>query len=78
MDAQADTAITEGIRASIEGSGDALLTDLHVWQIGPGIYSVIMVIEADLGHSVEHYKRKLDAERFPHITVELVCGASSA
>lgn len=72
LDAQAEPEITQAIREKIEGGGEAVLTDLHVWHIGPGIYSVIMVIDASSPKPVEFYKQQLDAERFPHITVELV------
>ncbi|MEO0509769.1 MAG: hypothetical protein AAF065_07910 [Verrucomicrobiota bacterium] len=47
------------------------MTNLHVWQIGPGIFSVIMVIRTAEMYSVDFYKAEPDKETFSHLTLEL-------
>ena len=56
LDAQAEPEITQAIREKMEGGGGAVMSDLHVWHIGPGIYSVIMVIDDSSPKPVEFYK----------------------
>ena len=71
LDHQADEETLAEVCAAIEGNGQDKVEDLHVWSIGPGIYSVILGIRTAEKRSAEYFKTKLDAERFPHITVEL-------
>ena len=46
LDNQASHEIRDAITASIEADGDSRVADLHVWQIGPNIYSVVVSIVA--------------------------------
>ena len=39
LDRQAPEALQDTIRNAIEEDGDSLVTDLHVWCIGPGIHA---------------------------------------
>jgi cation diffusion facilitator family transporter len=77
LDHQADDETLAEVRAAIEGDGQDEVEDLHVWSIGPGIYSVIMGIRTAEDRTPEYFKTKLDAGRFPHITVELDRKAAS-
>jgi cation diffusion facilitator family transporter len=56
LDHQAPEAILEQTRTAIEGTGDNRITDLHIWSIGPGIYSATVTVVSDSPRSPEHYK----------------------
>ncbi len=71
LDHQASTEELESIRNLIESDKQTWVTDLHVWSIGPNIYSVMVSVVTDLDTSPEIYKKRLDQHRFPHITVEI-------
>ena len=59
------------VREAIESEGDSV-TDLHIWQIGPGHYSVIISVATRSPKSPDEYKSKLTGlERLSHITVEV-------
>ena len=59
------------VRDAIETDGDTI-TDLHVWQIGPGHYSVIAAIASDAPKSIAKYKAMLKhVDHVSHITVEV-------
>src|SRR3546814_14305736 len=45
VDAAANPALEAEIRAAIE-DGDAIITDLHVWRVGPGRYAAIVSLVA--------------------------------
>jgi cation diffusion facilitator family transporter len=71
LDHQADDEMLEEIRSAVQADGQAEVEDLHVWNIGPGIYSVILAINTVGERTPQEFRDKFDAERFPHITVEL-------
>lgn len=59
------------VRQVIESSTDRV-TDLHIWQVGPGHYSVIASIASDAPRAVSEYKAKLDhIKHVSHTTVEV-------
>ncbi len=59
------------IRKAIEGSGDAI-TDLHVWQIGPGQNAAIVAIASPDPKEPSHYKDVLSKiHELSHVTVEV-------
>ncbi|MEL6509370.1 MAG: CDF family Co(II)/Ni(II) efflux transporter DmeF [Pseudomonadota bacterium] len=59
------------VREVIESSTDRV-TDLHIWQVGPGHYSVIASIASDAPRAVSEYKAKLDhIKHVSHTTVEV-------
>jgi cation diffusion facilitator family transporter len=71
LDHQASPLVVDSIRNRVEVEGIIAITDLHVWSIAPGIYSIIMTVVSSEPISVTTIKSKLDDPRFPHITVEL-------
>jgi len=70
-----DEDLPSEIRSAIEGS-DGRITDLHVWQVGPGHHAAIIAIETSTLHGPEHYKALLsDIRDLSHLTVEVTCTA---
>ncbi|MHB9878770.1 CDF family Co(II)/Ni(II) efflux transporter DmeF [Pacificimonas sp. ICDLI1SI03] len=59
------------VREAIE-DGDASLTDLHIWRVGPGHYSVIVSLVAANPLSPRQYAERLAVhEEYAHVTVEV-------
>lgn len=73
LDAHMDDPVVEEIREVIEESPiKATITDLHVWHVGKGKYSVILSLLSDEEVSPEYFKERLGIhEELAHITVEI-------
>ena len=56
LDHQAPDAILEKTRASIEEVDDNRISDLHIWSIGPSIYSATISVVSDVPQQPDHYK----------------------
>lgn len=56
LDHQAPSAILEKTRAAIEDVDDNRVADLHVWSIGPNIYSATISVVSDTPMQPDHYK----------------------
>ncbi|TCU27683.1 cation diffusion facilitator family transporter [Rhizobium azibense] len=70
-------AIAEGeelpgeIRKVIETGGDRI-TDLHVWQVGPGHHAAIVAVATSEPREPAFYRAKLESlEELSHVTVEV-------
>jgi cation diffusion facilitator family transporter len=64
------------IRAAIE-TDRARITDLHVWQVGPGHHAAIVAVATSEPHEPSFYKSKLSAlARLSHVTVEVTKAAA--
>ena len=46
LDHQGPAGLREEIRKAIEAEPQTTVTDLHLWQIGPGIYSLALTVVA--------------------------------
>lgn len=63
-----DIALESEIRSRIEGPGDATITDLHVWRVGPGAHAAIVSV---VGASRSTICQRLRPIReIEHLTVE--------
>lgn len=63
--------LPDEIRAAIEGNGDRI-TDLHIWQLGPGHHGAIISLVASDPLPPSHYRRKLDhIHDLSHVTIEV-------
>lgn len=72
LDRQAPDELCTAIRRSIESDGRAQIVDLHVWCVGPGIYSTIVGVVSEDPESADHYKSLLAKRRdIVHIVVEV-------
>ena len=56
LDHQAPAHILEQTRTAIENHDNNQITDLHIWSIGPGIYSATLTVVSDAPGSPEYYK----------------------
>jgi Co/Zn/Cd efflux system component len=72
LDMVPDRETEQAIRARLETGGDRI-TDLHLWQVGPGHRAAVISIVTDAPQPPAHYKRRLtDIGRFSHVTVEVL------
>jgi cation diffusion facilitator family transporter len=71
LDVVADQDLETVIRDRIETRGDRI-TDLHVWQVGPGHCAAVIAVVSDHPLPPATYKRRLGGlKRLCHITVEV-------
>ena len=71
LDKQGPEHIRTRIRQSIEHDGNRVV-DLHLWSIGPNIYSAIVSVVAHDPQSPEHYKESIPSNLgLAHVTVEV-------
>jgi cation diffusion facilitator family transporter len=71
LDVNADNGLEETIRSRIESKGDRV-TDLHLWQIGPGHRAAVISVVSDHPLPPATYKRRLGGLRgLSHITIEV-------
>ncbi len=70
VDASANPGLEEEIREGIE-DGDAVITDLHVWQVGPGKFAAIVSLVAERPLAPADYAARVTIhEELVHVTVE--------
>ena len=71
LDASADKRLEATIRARLEAGGDRV-TDLHLWQVGPGHRAVVVSLLSDAPLPPASYKQRLrDLNTLSHVTVEV-------
>ena len=71
LDVSADKNIETAIRDRLETKGDRV-TDLHLWQVGPGHRAAVISIVSDNPLPPATYKRRLRGLRgLSHVTVEV-------
>ena len=64
-----DAAIEAEIRELVEGPGDAKITDLHVWRVGPGAHSAIISVVGVTREVI--CARVKPVHEIEHLTVEI-------
>lgn len=65
----ADTHLEDEVRNEVEGPGDAHITDLHIWRVGPGAHAAIVSVSG--AASAETVRSRLRAiHELAHLTVE--------
>lgn len=71
IDVVPDSNVADHIRNRLEVGGDRI-SDLHLWQVGPGHYSAIVTIVTDQPKPPASYKAKLGGlQQLSHVTVEV-------
>ena len=82
LDRQGPESIRDRITDSIEQDGDSKVTDLHLWSIGPDIYSALIAVVAHRPAMPGQYKERIPENLgLVHVAVEVhTCpgGASDA
>ncbi|WP_315720517.1 MULTISPECIES: CDF family Co(II)/Ni(II) efflux transporter DmeF [unclassified Bradyrhizobium] len=74
LDANADRRLEATIRARLQAGGDRV-TDLHLWQVGPGHRAVVVSIVSHAPLAPAMYKQRLrDLHGLSHVTVEVEHG----
>ncbi len=64
-------ALPDEIREAIE-TGEDRITDLHVWQVGPGHHAAIVAVATPVSRDPSFYKARLaDVHELSHVTVEV-------
>jgi cation diffusion facilitator family transporter len=71
LDVSADKDLEGVIRARLENEGDRV-TDLHLWQVGPGHRAAVISLVSDAPRQPAIYKERLrDLTGLSHVTVEV-------
>jgi cation diffusion facilitator family transporter len=71
LDVSADRKLESAIRDRLETQGDRV-TDLHLWQVGPGHRAAVISIVSDNPASPAIYKKRLGGLKgLSHVTVEV-------
>jgi cation diffusion facilitator family transporter len=71
LDAVPDPELAQSIRQRIEIGGDRV-TDLHVWQLGPGHAAVMASVVSHSPQAPAAYKRRLEGlAGLSHVTIEV-------
>lgn len=72
VDGQAPESIESRVRQCIEAHGNTRVADLHLWSIGPSIYSAALTVVADSPKPPHVYKQSIpEALGVVHMTVEV-------
>lgn len=67
----ADEDLPDEVREAIEGDSDQI-TDLHIWQLGPGHHGAIVSIRSTAPQPVSVYREKLaHIHDLSHVTIEV-------
>jgi Co/Zn/Cd efflux system component len=70
-DHEAPEAVRDAITDAVESHADTAVSDLHVWSIGPNIYSAIISIVSHEPQEPNFYKTMLPKDLgLVHVTVE--------
>lgn len=68
---QTDVHVAEEIRELVEKPGDATITDLHVWRVGPQAHAAIVSVLGEATANAESIRERLKpVHEVSHLTVE--------
>lgn len=65
-----DPHLEAEVREHVEGQGDAHITDLHVWRVGPGAHAAIVSVTGGVDHETVR-SRLAPVHELAHVTVEM-------
>jgi cation diffusion facilitator family transporter len=72
LDKQGPEKIRIKIKDGIENNSDGNVVDLHLWSIGPSIYSVIVSVVSQNPKTPDHYKKLIPSNLgLVHVTIEV-------
>ena len=68
---QTDAHVAEEIRELVEKPGDATITDLHVWRVGPQAHAAIVSVLGEATANADSIRERLKpVHEVSHLTVE--------
>jgi cation diffusion facilitator family transporter len=68
---QTDEHVADEIRELVEKAGDATITDLHVWRVGPEAHAAIVSVLGEATASADSIRERLKpVHEVSHLTVE--------
>lgn len=68
---QTDAHVAEEIRELVEKPGDATITDLHVWRVGPQAHAAIVSVLGESTANADSIRERLNpVHEVSHLTVE--------
>lgn len=66
-----DDHVADEVRELVEAPGDARITDLHVWRVGPEAHAAIVSVAAKPGLTGDMIRERLvPVHELRHLTVE--------
>ncbi|WP_210529508.1 CDF family Co(II)/Ni(II) efflux transporter DmeF [Rubellimicrobium arenae] len=65
-----DPALEEEVREQVEGAGDARITDLHLWRVGPDAHAAIVSVTGPVDVEAVHARLR-PVHELAHVTVEV-------
>lgn len=72
---QTDEQVAEEIRELVESPGDARITDLHVWRLGPQAHAAIVSVAGATGVDLASIRQRLlPVHEVRHLTIEVQPG----
>jgi cation diffusion facilitator family transporter len=72
LDEQASADTCNSIQLAIESEESSKIVDLHVWTIGPGIYSAVISIVSNNPQQPAYYKSRIaEYIKLQHVSVEV-------
>ena len=72
LDADIESEVVDALRSALQRDSSDLVSDLHVWHVGPGQLAAIAVIVTDAPRSPAEYKVLMQsAVELAHATVEV-------
>jgi Co/Zn/Cd efflux system component len=67
-----DDELEKEVRAIIEANTDNRLSDLHLWQVGPGHWAAIVSVVTNAPLPPQHYRNLLSGiHELSHVTIEI-------
>ncbi|MDA8232234.1 MAG: CDF family Co(II)/Ni(II) efflux transporter DmeF [Magnetospirillum sp.] len=72
LDMNHDGGLAHEVRDAIEGDADNRVSDLHLWQVGPGHWAAIVSLVTHTPRAPDHYRALLaGVHELSHVTVEV-------
>ena len=72
LDMQAPAEVRDAMKQAIEAESDNRVSDLHVWAVGPGIYTAEIAVVTSTPQAPDHYAKLLPhGISLVHVTVEV-------
>jgi cation diffusion facilitator family transporter len=72
LDMNPDRRLSDAIRRDMETAGD-LVSDLHLWRLGPGHLGAIVQVATSTSRNAEFYRKRLAGiPSLSHVTVEVI------